>query len=73
MIYKMHMIQFVSIVNWIQMKLKKSDWQDEKHEEPRIWTVEGIKIDWSDVLWNAYDSIRVNCEVHSNEIQRSFW
>jgi hypothetical protein len=29
-------------------EIDESDPQDEKHEEPRIWTVEGMMIDWSD-------------------------
>jgi hypothetical protein len=53
-------------------EIDESDLQNEKHEEPRIWTVEGIKIDWSDENENAFDSIRVNCEFDSNEIQRSW-
>jgi hypothetical protein len=52
-------------------EIDESDSQDEKHEEPRIWTVEGIKIDCSDENENAYDSIRVNCELDSNEIDES--
>jgi hypothetical protein len=54
-------------------KIDESDLHDEKHEEPRIWTVEGIKLDWSDEGENVDDSIRVNCDFDSNEIQRSFW
>jgi hypothetical protein len=33
--------------------------------------VEGIIIDLSDENENAYDSIRVNCELDSNEIDES--
>jgi hypothetical protein len=35
------------------------------------WTLRGIIIDWSDDPWNASDSIRVNCELDSNEIDES--
>jgi hypothetical protein len=33
--------------------------------------VEGITIDSNDDDENAFDSIRVNCELHSNEIDKS--
>jgi hypothetical protein len=52
-------------------EIDESDLQNEKHEEPRIWTVEGIIIDWSDENENATDSIRVNCELDSKEIEES--
>jgi hypothetical protein len=51
--------------------IDESDSQDEKHLDSRISTLFGIKIDWSDVLWNAFDSIRVNREFDSNEIDES--
>jgi hypothetical protein len=41
----------------------------EKHDEPRISTLLGIAIDWSDDLENASDSIRINRECDSNEIE----
>jgi hypothetical protein len=46
-----------------------SDSHHEKHEEPRISTLRGIIIDWNDEYENALDSIRVNREFDSIEIQ----
>jgi hypothetical protein len=51
--------------------IHESDSQDEKQFEPRIWTVEGIIIDWNDEYENADDSIRVNCEFDLNVIHES--
>jgi hypothetical protein len=44
----------------------KSDLQHEKHPDPRISTLFGIKIDSSDEDENTSDSIRVNREFDSN-------
>jgi predicted GTPase len=51
--------------------IDESGLQDEKHEEPRISTLHGIKIDSSDDFENASDSIRFNCEFDSNVIDES--
>jgi hypothetical protein len=51
--------------------IDKSEKQDEKHFDPRISTLLGIKIDSSDVEKNASDSIRVKCEFDSNVIDES--
>jgi hypothetical protein len=48
-----------------------SDSQSKKHDEPRISTLRGILIDSSDEDENASDSIRVNREFDSNEIDVS--
>jgi hypothetical protein len=40
----------------------------EKHDDPRISTLLGITIDSSDENENAEDSIRVNRDFDSNEI-----
>jgi hypothetical protein len=50
-------------------KSDESDVQYEKHDEQRISTLRGIKIDSSDEPENAHDSIRVNREFDSNEIE----
>jgi hypothetical protein len=42
--------------------INKSDLHHEKHFDPRISTLFGIKIDSSDECENASDSIRVKCE-----------
>jgi hypothetical protein len=42
--------------------------QYEKHDESRISTFRGISIDLSDEYENADDSIRINREFDSNEI-----
>jgi hypothetical protein len=47
------------------------DVQYEKHSEQRISTVRGIMTDLSDDDENAYDSIRVNRDSDSNEIDES--
>jgi hypothetical protein len=44
-----------------------------KKDDPRISTLHGITIDWSDENENANDSIRVNREFDSNEIDESDW
>jgi hypothetical protein len=51
--------------------IDKSDLQYEKHFDPRISTFLGIRIDGSDDLENASDSIRFNCEFDSNVIDES--
>jgi hypothetical protein len=51
--------------------IDKSDWHQDKHDEPRISTLLGIMIDWSDDLSNDSDSIRVKCEFDSNVIDES--
>jgi hypothetical protein len=51
--------------------IDESDFQPEKHSEPRISTLRGIMIDESDELSNAFDSIRVKCEFDSNVIDES--
>jgi hypothetical protein len=42
--------------------------KSEKHLDPRISTFRGISIDRTDEYENAYDSIRVNREFDSNQI-----
>jgi hypothetical protein len=42
-----------------------------KHDDPRISTLRGISIDSRDERENASDSIRLNRELHSNEIDVS--
>jgi hypothetical protein len=49
----------------------ESESQYEKHLDPRISTLPGIKIDRSDDPENASDSIRVKCEFDSNMIDES--
>jgi hypothetical protein len=51
--------------------IDESDLQYEKHFDSRISTFLGIKIDSSDDLENASDSIRINCEFDSNVIDES--
>jgi hypothetical protein len=51
--------------------IDESDPQYEKHFDPRISTLRGIKIDRSDDSENASDSIRVKCEFDSNVIDES--
>jgi hypothetical protein len=51
--------------------IDESDSQDEKHFDPRISTLLGIKIDSSDDAENAFDSIRVKCEFDSNVTDES--
>jgi hypothetical protein len=51
--------------------IDESDLQNEKHFNPRISRLFGIKIDWSDESENANDSIRVNRECDSNVIDES--
>jgi hypothetical protein len=45
--------------------------QSKKHFEQRISPLHGIEIEGSDELENASDSICVNCEGNSNEIDES--
>jgi hypothetical protein len=52
-------------------EIDESDLHDEKHDEQRISTLDGIIIDLSDENENADDSIRVNRELDSNEIDES--
>jgi hypothetical protein len=52
-------------------EIDESDLQDEKHDEPRISTVEGITIDSRSEHENASDSIRVSREFGSNVIDES--
>jgi hypothetical protein len=51
--------------------IDESDLQYEKHFDPTISILFGIKIDWSDEFENASDSIRVNREFNSNTIEWS--
>jgi hypothetical protein len=51
--------------------IDESDLQCEKHFDPRISTLLGIKIDLSDEDENAAHSIRVKCEFDSNVIDES--
>jgi hypothetical protein len=51
--------------------IEESDLQFQKHFDPTISTLFGIKIDSSDENENASDSIRVKCEFDSNEIDES--
>jgi hypothetical protein len=48
-------------------EIDKSVKQFEKHDDPRISTFRGIRIDRSHDSENAYDSIRFNREFDSNE------
>jgi hypothetical protein len=48
--------------------IDESDLQNEKHFDPSISTLLGIKIDSTDEYENAFDSIRVNRESDSNVI-----
>jgi hypothetical protein len=50
------------------IEIDERDRQFEKQFEPRISTVRGITIDFSEELENAEDSIRFNLESDSNEI-----
>jgi hypothetical protein len=52
---------------FISNEIEESESQYEKHDEPRISTLLGIKIVSSDVLENANDSIRFNWELDSSE------
>jgi hypothetical protein len=49
--------------------MDESDLQFQKHFEQRISTLDGMTIDLSDDHENASDSIRVNRELDSNEIE----
>jgi hypothetical protein len=51
--------------------INESEPQDEKSCDPTISSRDGIKIDSSDELENAYDSIRVKREFDSNLIDES--
>jgi hypothetical protein len=51
--------------------IDESDSHLEKHFDPRISTLHGIKIDSSDENENAPDSIRVKCEFDSNVIDEN--
>jgi hypothetical protein len=51
--------------------IDESDPQNEKHSDPRISTLCGIKIDRSEEKENALDSIRVKCEFDSNVMDES--
>jgi hypothetical protein len=53
--------------------IDESDSQDEKRPGPRISTLLGIKIDWSDDPRNVSSPIRVRCEFDSNVIDESEW
>jgi hypothetical protein len=48
--------------------IDESDPQPEKHDDPRISTLDGIMIVRSDVKENADDPIRVNREFDANVI-----
>jgi hypothetical protein len=48
-----------------------SDLHSEKHDDPKTSTLRGISIDSNEVDENALDSIRVNREFDSNEIDLS--
>jgi hypothetical protein len=48
-----------------------SDLHHEKQDEPRISTLRGMIIEWSDDDENAEDSICVHREFYSNEIDAS--
>jgi hypothetical protein len=52
-------------------EIDESDSHHEKHSEQRISTLRGITIDSSDDMENALDSIRINREFDSNEIDES--
>jgi hypothetical protein len=51
--------------------MDESDSQSEKHFDPTISTLRGIKIDSSDEDENANDSIRIKREFDSNVIDES--
>jgi hypothetical protein len=50
-------------------EMNESDWQNEKHSEQRISTLGGITINWRDEDDYADDSIRVDRELDSIEIE----
>jgi hypothetical protein len=52
-------------------EIDRIDIHKEKHDGPRISTLLGMTIDRSDENENASDSIRVNREWNSNEIELS--
>jgi hypothetical protein len=51
--------------------IDESELQHEKQDDPRISTLFGIKIDWSDEYENAFDSIRAKREFDSKTIHPS--
>jgi hypothetical protein len=51
--------------------IDESDLQNEKQYDPRSSTLFGVKIDLSDELKNANDSIRAKHEFDSNVIDES--
>jgi hypothetical protein len=51
--------------------IDERDLQHEKHFDPRISTLFGIKIDSSDDSRNAADSMGINREFDSNVIDKS--
>jgi hypothetical protein len=55
------------------MRLMKVRYTRKNIPSKRISTPRGILIDWSDDCANANDSIRINCEFDSNEIDESDW
>jgi hypothetical protein len=48
-----------------------SDWHTRKHDDPTISTLFGMTMDSRDAKEKALDSIRVNSEFDSNEIDVS--
>jgi hypothetical protein len=52
-------------------EIDESELQFQKHDDPRISTEHGIKIDSSFDNENTYDSIRFNDDGDSNEIDES--
>jgi hypothetical protein len=65
------MIQFVLIANVIQMKSTKVINNMKNIQNKEFQRPQGITIDWSDEYENANDSIRVNREFDSNEIDEN--
>jgi hypothetical protein len=52
-------------------EIDENDLDNEKHDEQRISTLDGITIDWRNDEENANDSIRVNRDFDSNEMEES--
>jgi hypothetical protein len=66
---KKHIIQFALNLNLLRSDTDESVTQFEKHDDPRILTLHGIIIDGRDEYEKTEDSIRVNTEFTSNNIE----
>jgi Flp pilus assembly protein TadD len=51
--------------------MNESNLQQQKHDNPRTSTFRGISIERRNEYENAYDSIRISCEMDSNENDES--